>query len=92
MPFQLLHEQWASYSAFYKYQPIGLVRYVNKYFLAMNVFKNINIHASLEGATEHSILNKSGCGLDSTSPIPSTSTTHSCVCKATQSPKCEHFQ
>lgn len=28
MQFQLLHEQWASYSAFYKYQPIGLVRYV----------------------------------------------------------------
>lgn len=24
--FQLLYEEWASYSVFYKYQPIGLIR------------------------------------------------------------------
>lgn len=39
IPFQLLHEQWASYSAFYKYQPIGLVRYANKYVLHLNVLE-----------------------------------------------------
>lgn len=27
--FQLLYEEWASYSVFYKYQPIGLIRYIS---------------------------------------------------------------
>jgi len=25
-PFQLLHDEWARYGAFYKYQPVDLIR------------------------------------------------------------------
>lgn len=27
---QVLYEEWASYSIFYKYQPIGLIKYVSE--------------------------------------------------------------
>uniref|UniRef100_A0A674N3Q1 Anoctamin n=1 Tax=Takifugu rubripes TaxID=31033 RepID=A0A674N3Q1_TAKRU len=50
----LLYEQWASYSVFYKYQPIGLIRKyfgekVGLYFAWLGVYTQMLIPASIVG-------------------------------------------
>uniref|UniRef100_A0A8C7NSZ2 Anoctamin n=1 Tax=Oncorhynchus mykiss TaxID=8022 RepID=A0A8C7NSZ2_ONCMY len=52
--FQLLYEEWASYSVFYKYQPIGLVRKyfgekIGLYFAWLGLYTQMLIPASLVG-------------------------------------------
>uniref|UniRef100_A0A8C1WIH2 Anoctamin n=1 Tax=Cyprinus carpio TaxID=7962 RepID=A0A8C1WIH2_CYPCA len=52
--FQLLYEEWASYSAFYKYQPTGLIRKyfgekIGLYFAWLGVYTQMLIPASLVG-------------------------------------------
>uniref|UniRef100_A0A4W4GWU8 Anoctamin n=1 Tax=Electrophorus electricus TaxID=8005 RepID=A0A4W4GWU8_ELEEL len=52
--FQLLYEEWASYSVFYKYQPIGLIRKyfgekIGLYFAWLGVYTEMLIPASLVG-------------------------------------------
>uniref|UniRef100_A0A673GFN4 Anoctamin n=1 Tax=Sinocyclocheilus rhinocerous TaxID=307959 RepID=A0A673GFN4_9TELE len=52
--FQLLYEEWASYSVFYKYQPIGLIRKyfgekIGLYFAWLGVYTQMLIPASLVG-------------------------------------------
>uniref|UniRef100_A0A672GKF8 Anoctamin n=1 Tax=Salarias fasciatus TaxID=181472 RepID=A0A672GKF8_SALFA len=51
---QLLYEQWASYSVFYKYQPIGLIRKyfgekVGLYFAWLGVYTQMLIPAAIVG-------------------------------------------
>ncbi|XP_076010447.1 anoctamin-2b [Genypterus blacodes] len=51
---QLLHEEWARYSAFYKYQPIDLVRKyfgekIGLYFAWLGVYTQLLIPASIVG-------------------------------------------
>uniref|UniRef100_A0A669D2V2 Anoctamin n=1 Tax=Oreochromis niloticus TaxID=8128 RepID=A0A669D2V2_ORENI len=51
---QLLYEQWASYSVFYKYQPIGLIRKyfgekVGLYFAWLGVYTQMLIPAAIIG-------------------------------------------
>uniref|UniRef100_A0A8C2EGR0 Anoctamin n=1 Tax=Cyprinus carpio TaxID=7962 RepID=A0A8C2EGR0_CYPCA len=51
---QILYEQWASYSIFYKYQPIGLVRKyfgekVGLYFAWLGVYTQMLIPAAIVG-------------------------------------------
>ncbi|XP_063053015.1 anoctamin-1-like isoform X2 [Engraulis encrasicolus] len=51
---KLLYEEWASYSVFYKYQPIGLVRKyfgekIGLYFAWLGVYTQMLIPASLVG-------------------------------------------
>ncbi|XP_062856330.1 anoctamin-1 isoform X2 [Trichomycterus rosablanca] len=51
---KLLYEQWASYSVFYKYQPIGLIRKyfgekIGLYFAWLGVYTQMLIPASLVG-------------------------------------------
>uniref|UniRef100_A0A8C6THW1 Anoctamin n=1 Tax=Neogobius melanostomus TaxID=47308 RepID=A0A8C6THW1_9GOBI len=51
---QLLYEQWASYSAFYKYQPISLIRKyygekIGLYFAWLGVYTQMLIPAALVG-------------------------------------------
>ncbi|XP_033847139.1 anoctamin-1a isoform X2 [Periophthalmus magnuspinnatus] len=51
---KLLYEEWASYSVFYKYQPIGLIRKyfgekVGLYFAWLGVYTQMLIPASLVG-------------------------------------------
>ncbi|XP_029702345.1 anoctamin-1-like isoform X3 [Takifugu rubripes] len=51
---KLLYEQWASYSVFYKYQPIGLIRKyfgekVGLYFAWLGVYTQMLIPASIVG-------------------------------------------
>ncbi|XP_053710733.1 anoctamin-1a isoform X1 [Synchiropus splendidus] len=51
---KLLYEQWASYSAFYKYQPIGLIRKyfgekVGLYFAWLGVYTQMLIPAAIVG-------------------------------------------
>ncbi|XP_045928451.1 anoctamin-2b isoform X2 [Micropterus dolomieu] len=53
---QLLHEEWARYSAFYKYQPIDLVRKyfgekIGLYFAWLGVYTQLLIPASIVGIT-----------------------------------------
>ncbi|GAA6074236.1 anoctamin-1 isoform X4, partial [Tachysurus ichikawai] len=50
----LLYEEWASYSVFYKYQPIGLIRKyfgekIGLYFAWLGVYTQMLIPASLVG-------------------------------------------
>uniref|UniRef100_A0A3Q3GK75 Anoctamin n=1 Tax=Labrus bergylta TaxID=56723 RepID=A0A3Q3GK75_9LABR len=52
--FQVLHEEWARYSAFYKYQPIDLVRKyfgekIGLYFAWLGVYTQLLIPASIVG-------------------------------------------
>uniref|UniRef100_A0AAR2KIM7 Anoctamin n=1 Tax=Pygocentrus nattereri TaxID=42514 RepID=A0AAR2KIM7_PYGNA len=52
--FQLLYEEWASYSVFYKYQPVGLIRKyfgekIGLYFAWLGVYTQMLIPASLVG-------------------------------------------
>uniref|UniRef100_A0A9J7X6A7 Anoctamin n=1 Tax=Cyprinus carpio carpio TaxID=630221 RepID=A0A9J7X6A7_CYPCA len=52
--FQLLYEEWASYSVFYKYQPTGLIRKyfgekIGLYFAWLGVYTQMLIPASLVG-------------------------------------------
>uniref|UniRef100_A0A3B3TD36 Anoctamin n=1 Tax=Paramormyrops kingsleyae TaxID=1676925 RepID=A0A3B3TD36_9TELE len=54
IPLQLLYEEWASYSVFYKYQPISLVRKyfgekIGLYFAWLGVYTQMLIPASLVG-------------------------------------------
>lgn len=35
--FQLLHDEWARYGAFYKYQPIDLIRYIYIFILNLHI-------------------------------------------------------
>uniref|UniRef100_A0AAX7UEW2 Anoctamin n=1 Tax=Astatotilapia calliptera TaxID=8154 RepID=A0AAX7UEW2_ASTCA len=51
---QLLYEQWASYSVFYKYQPIGLIRKyfgekIGLYFAWLGVYTQMLIPAAIIG-------------------------------------------
>ncbi|KAF3704929.1 Anoctamin-2 [Channa argus] len=51
---QLLHEEWARYSAFYKYQPIDLIRKyfgekIGLYFAWLGVYTQLLIPASIVG-------------------------------------------
>ncbi|MEQ2210725.1 Anoctamin-1, partial [Xenoophorus captivus] len=51
---RLLFEEWASYSVFYKYQPIGLIRKyfgekVGLYFAWLGVYTQMLIPASIIG-------------------------------------------
>ncbi|KAI4871330.1 hypothetical protein NFI96_007609 [Prochilodus magdalenae] len=50
----LLYEEWASYSVFYKYQPIGLIRKyfgekIGLYFAWLGVYTQMLIPASVVG-------------------------------------------
>uniref|UniRef100_A0A4W5MLI9 Anoctamin n=1 Tax=Hucho hucho TaxID=62062 RepID=A0A4W5MLI9_9TELE len=52
---QILYEEWASYSVFYKYQPIGLIRKyfgekIGLYFAWLGVYTQMLIPASIVGA------------------------------------------
>uniref|UniRef100_A0A7N8X9X4 Anoctamin n=1 Tax=Mastacembelus armatus TaxID=205130 RepID=A0A7N8X9X4_9TELE len=52
--YQLLYEEWANYSVFYKYQPIGLVRKyfgekIGLYFAWLGLYTQMLIPASLVG-------------------------------------------
>ncbi|XP_010768145.1 anoctamin-1-like, partial [Notothenia coriiceps] len=51
---KLLYEEWASYSVFYKYQPIGLIRKyfgekVGLYFAWLGVYTQMLIPAAIVG-------------------------------------------
>uniref|UniRef100_A0A673Y8Z6 Anoctamin n=1 Tax=Salmo trutta TaxID=8032 RepID=A0A673Y8Z6_SALTR len=52
---QILYEEWASYSVFYKYQPIGLIRKyfgekIGLYFAWLGVYTQMLIPAAIVGA------------------------------------------